>query len=194
MTDEALAPEDGEHFVQTAQEIGSWKVVMLWPLDSEGGGPRSIQIEPTEGADSQEVARGITTTVLRKVDIAAAAQQAAEFKPWAQLAREATRGPQKQDIERFRQGLAALPAGLSDEYLAVISNLYVRFVEAGQRAPVAEMETWTGTKQPTLKGHLRAARQRGFLTKVEGKAGGRLTEKAIRILEGVKDGEGSQEV
>ncbi|MFE9169458.1 hypothetical protein ACFYNZ_08005 [Streptomyces kebangsaanensis] len=194
MTDEALTPEGGEHFVQTDQEIGPWRVVMLWPLDSEGGGPRSIQIEPTEEADSQEVARGITTTVLRKVDIAAAAQQAAEFKPWARLAREATRGPREQDIEQFQQGLAALPAGLSDEYLAVISNLYVHFVEEGQRAPVREMEIWTGTKQPTLKGHLRAARQRGFLTKVEGKAGGRLTEKTIKILEGMKVGEGSQEV
>ncbi|MFD7238282.1 hypothetical protein ACFWAT_23630 [Streptomyces syringium] len=192
MTEEPEHPEEGqhlpgEHFAETVQEIGPWRVAMLWPLDTVAGagGPRSIHIEPRDGADSQEVARGITTTILRRVDIAAAAKEVENFAPWAQIARGAVEDLQQRKVEEFRQRLAALPKGVSDEYLAVISDLYVRIVEAGHRAPLQELETWTGTKQATLKGHLRAARQRGFLTKVEGKAGGRLTDKAITTLKGI---------
>ncbi|WP_431960267.1 hypothetical protein [Actinacidiphila sp. bgisy160] len=46
----------------------------------------------------------------------------------------------------------------------------------------------------TVKGYLRAARQRGFLTKVEGKAGGQLTDKAEQTLRGMKRGAGTEEV
>ncbi|MGX1881023.1 hypothetical protein [Streptomyces sp. NPDC055287] len=185
---------EGEHFVETAQDVGPWRIVMHWPLDGEASGPRSVQIEAREGADAQEVARGISTTVLRKIDFAAAAQEAAAFAPFARVARSTLSEMQDRKIEEFRRDLATLPKGVSDEYLAVLSNLYVHFVDAGRRAPLQEMETWTGTKQPTLKGHLRAARQRGFLTKVEGKAGGRLTEAATKILERLERGAGTEEV
>ncbi|MBT2525984.1 hypothetical protein J7E91_11170 [Streptomyces sp. ISL-99] len=62
----------------------------------------------------------------------------------------------------------------------------MRLVELGETAPIHALENVTGTKQATLKGHLRAARQRGFLTKVEGKAGGKLTDKAIETVKGIK--------
>ncbi|MEV7050897.1 hypothetical protein [Streptomyces anulatus] len=194
MTQTSQPPQDGEHFVESVQRIGAWRVVMLWPLGSTQGGPRSITIEPDEEGGLQEIARGVTTTVLRKIDIAAGAEEAASFAPFAQLGRQAAEDLQRQKIARFRQGLATLPEGLSDEYLAVISNLYVHFVDAGQRAPIADLEAWTGGKQATLKGHLRAARQRGYLTKVEGKAGGQLTEKATAVLRRIEHGAGTEEV
>ncbi|MFD4131000.1 hypothetical protein [Streptomyces goshikiensis] len=50
-----------------------------------------------------------------------------------------------------------------------------------------------GTKQATLKGHLRAARHRGFLTKVESKAAGQLTDKAVEMLKEIKVGDGTGE-
>lgn len=168
------APRAG---VEQVQRIGAWKVTLWLPLDSTSGNPREIRIEPHEDADPQEVARGITSTVLRQIDTAAFADEVA---PLAELAHA---GQQK--VENFRRELAGLPKGVSDEYLAVISALYVRFVNLGRRAPAQDLELWTGTNQATLKGHLRSARQRGFLTKVEGKAGGQLTDKAIETLKGI---------
>ncbi|WP_318204397.1 hypothetical protein [Streptomyces sp. SCL15-4] len=165
------APRPGLTHVQ---RIGAWKVTMWLPLDSTSANPRDIRIEPHEDADLQEVARGITSTILRQIDTTAFAE---EVGPLAELARAGQR-----EAEKFRRELAGLPKGVSDEYLAVISALYVRFVNAGRTAPAQDLEWWTRTKQATLKGHLRAARQRGFLTKVEGKAGGQLTDKAIEIL------------
>ncbi|MEU9713271.1 hypothetical protein AB0E21_32415 [Streptomyces sp. NPDC047967] len=165
------APRAG---VEQVQHIGAWKVTMWLPLDSTSGNPREIRIEPHEEADPQEVARGITSTVLRQIDTAAFAE---EVGP---LAKQALAG--QHQVEEFREKLAGLPKGLSDEYLAFLSAFYVRVVEIGERAPIQSLEYVTGTKQATLKGHLRAARQRGFLTKVEGKPGGQLTDKAAEIL------------
>ncbi|MFH8223238.1 hypothetical protein ACH4C2_27405 [Streptomyces sp. NPDC018057] len=170
----SAAPRAG---VEQVQRIGAWKVTMWLPLDSTSGNPREIRIEPHEEADLQEVARGITSTVLRQIDTAAFAE---EMGPLTKLTRAG-----RQAIENFRRELAGLPKGVSDEYLAVLSALYVRFVNLGRTAPAQDLELWTGTKQATLKGHLRAARQRGFLTKVEGKAGGQLTDKAVETLKGI---------
>ncbi|GAA2237595.1 hypothetical protein GCM10010232_25490 [Streptomyces amakusaensis] len=163
--------------VEQVQRIGSWKVTMWLPLDSTSGNPREIRIEPHEAGDPQEVARGITTTVLRQIDTAAFAEEVGSLAKLAHSGQQA--------VESFRRELASLPKGVSDEYLAVLSALYVRFVNAGRRAPAQDLELWTGTKQATLKGHLRAARQRGFLTKVEGKPGGQLTDKAVETLRGI---------
>ncbi|MGW1225907.1 hypothetical protein [Streptomyces sp. NPDC001515] len=168
------APRAG---IEQVQRIGAWKVTLWLPLDSASGGPQEIRIEAHEEGDAQEVARGITSTVLRQIDTTAFAE---ELGPLAELANAG-----KKAVENFRRDLASLPKGVSDEYLAVVSALYVRFVNAGRRAPARDLELWTGAKQATLKGHLRAARQRGFLTKVEGKAGGQLTDKAIETLKGV---------
>lgn len=174
------APRAG---IEQVQRIGAWKVTLWLPLDSASAGPQEIRIEPHEEGDAQEVARGITSTVLRQIDTTAFAE---EVGPLAELAEASQRA-----VENFRRELAGLPKGVSDEYLAVLSALYVRFVDAGRRAPAHDLEAWTGSKQATLKGHLRAARQRGFLTKVEGKAGGRLTDKAVETLKGIKHGDGA---
>ncbi|MER5551571.1 hypothetical protein ABT001_07810 [Streptomyces sp. NPDC002793] len=178
-------PPTREGIEQTLR-IGSWKVTLWRPLAGSSGGPQEIRIEPHEDGDPQEIARGVSTTVLRQIDTAAFAADVASVAETAVAAKTA--------VERFREQLAGLPRGLSDEYLAVLSALYVRSVDVGRRAPIHDLEVWTGSKQATLKGHLRTARQRGFLTKVEGKAGGRLTGKAIEILRGMDVGQGSEEV
>ncbi|MQS38387.1 hypothetical protein [Streptomyces katsurahamanus] len=103
-----------------------------------------------------------------------------------ELARRASEESTRESaLDDLSAALGQMPKGLSDEYLAVLSAFYVRVVEVGQRAPIQDLEQVTGTKQATLKGHLRAARQRGFLTKVEGKAGGQLTDKALETLRGI---------
>ncbi|MDX3090990.1 hypothetical protein PV620_23405 [Streptomyces sp. ME02-6978a] len=182
-------PEDGplpREGIEQELHIGAWKVTLWRPLLGAAGGPQEIRIEPREDGDPQEIARGISTTVLRQIDTAAFAADTDS------VAQEVIAS--KTSVEKLREELAALPGGLSNEYLAVLSALYVRSVDAGRRAPIHDLEVWTGTKQATLKGHLRAARQKGFLTKVEGKAGGQLTNKAIEILRGMDVGEGSEEV
>lgn len=98
------------------------------------------------------------------------------------------------DTRQLGKRLASLPSGLTDERLAVLSALYVHFVDAGERAPAQRLAVGFDLNPATVKGHLRAARQRGFLTKVEGKAGGRLTDKANAILRGMKPDAGAEEV
>ncbi|MFD8550542.1 hypothetical protein ACFV08_02850 [Streptomyces fradiae] len=173
--------------IEMEQRIGSWKVVMWRPVASSLGGPVEMRIEPHEDGDPQEIARGISSTVLRQVDTGA-------FIDALGSTGQPSDDDAEREAERLRTELAEASKRLSDRYLAMLAASYVRVVDIGERAPIQALEEITGAKQPTLKGHLRAARQRGFLTKVEGKAGGRLTEKAIGILEGMKDGEGSQEV
>lgn len=156
---------------------GAWNVVVEWP---PGGGPRnpvSITIRSAPDADPQEIARGITTTVLRGIDIpamvAARAEVDAEVDAWAEASEL---GPGE---------LASLAAGgITDLYLATLARVYVNLVNQGNRAPAQQIARWGGVNSATLKGHLREARKRGLLTKVEGRAGGELTPKASRLLDG----------
>jgi hypothetical protein len=182
-TDDAV-PREG---VTVIKRIGAWKVTMYRPHGyAASGGPREIHIEPAEDGDPQEIARGISSTILRQINTAT---------PGEEFTRRAQQEPtQETSLSGLAETLAHMPKGVSDEYLAVLSAFYVRVVDIGQRAPIRDLESATGAKQATLKGHLRAARQRGFLTKVEGKAGGTLTEKAINALRGMQRGEGSEEV
>ncbi|WP_330246128.1 hypothetical protein OHA33_25600 [Streptomyces sp. NBC_00562] len=169
------------------KRFGAWMVTMYRPPGSiRSGGPREIHIVPADDADPQEVARGITSTVLRQINTAPPGENFAAIRSLAEAA----------DIELRELGerLASLSGGLTDERLAVLSALYVHFVDAGERAPAQRLAAGFDLNPATVKGHLRAARQRGFLTKVEGKAGGRLTDKAVQILRGMKSGAGTEEV
>lgn len=160
----------------------------MWrPADSVGGGPQEIRIEPHEDGDPQEIARGLSSTVLRQIDTKSFVETV-DTAP-ADIGRAVG-----EDAGLLRGWLAEAPRGVSDRYLAMLSAVYVRVVEIGERAPIQALEEITNTKQATLKGHLRLARQRGFLTKVEGKAGGQLTDRAVQILRGMKSGAGTEEV
>ncbi|MFV0130696.1 hypothetical protein ACLGI4_23810 [Streptomyces sp. HMX112] len=180
MTSEETEPE-GEPFrlgLAVVQRIGSWNVTMYRPAGHiDSGGPLEIAIEPAPDGDPQEIARGITSTVLRQINTAVPTSEKAKEKNREKVAAA--------EIYALASVLKGLPGRLTDEYLAVLSSLYVRAVDLGHRAPVPLLEELTDTKQATLKGHLRAARQRGFLTKVEGKAGGQLTDKAVETLKGI---------
>ncbi|MER8043475.1 hypothetical protein [Streptomyces sp. NPDC094032] len=180
MTSEKTRPE-GDPFrlgLAVVQRIGSWDVTMYRPAGHiDTGGPLEIEITPAPDGDPQEIARGITSTVLRQINTAAPTSEKAKKSNRDKIAAA--------EIYALARVLQDLPGRLTDEYLAVLSSLYVRAVDLGHRAPVPLLEELTDTKQATLKGHLRAARQRGFLTKVEGKAGGQLTDKAIEMLKGI---------
>ncbi|MFD4169133.1 hypothetical protein ACFWQ1_28310 [Streptomyces albidoflavus] len=168
------------------KRMGAWMVTMYWPGGTGGSvGPREVHVVPADDADPQEVARGISSTVLRRINTAPS-QGFAAMRSLEEAA--------DMDSHQLGERLAALPAGLTDERLAVLSALYVHFVDAGERAPAQRLAVAFDLNPATVKGHLRAARQRGFLTKVEGKAGGRLTDKSNAILRGMKHGAGTEEV
>lgn len=108
---------------------------------------------------------GVSTTVLRQINIA---EVVAEVEPLLGKLRTA-----KKSIEESQKVFSdLLKEGITDEYLAVLSMYYVDSVNMGKRAPIQDLVIWTGRNQATLKGHLREARKRQILTKVEGKAGG----------------------
>ncbi|MFE3630765.1 hypothetical protein [Streptomyces goshikiensis] len=177
-------PREG---IEIHRRIGSWKVTMWRPVGSAGGGPQEIRIEPHEDGDPQEIARGLSSTVLRQIDTRS-------FVETLDTAPSPIGDAVDEEVDLLRGWLADAPRGVSDRYLAMLSAVYVRVVEIGDRAPIQALEQITSTKQATLKGHLRAARQRGFLTKVEGKAGGQLTDKAEQTLRGMKRGTCTEEV
>lgn len=162
-------------------------VTFWWPIDATTGGPRSVYVEAAEDAEPQEISRGVSTTVLRQINIA---EVVAEVEPLLGKLRTA-----KKSIEESQKVFSdLLKEGITDEYLAVLSMYYVDSVNMGKRAPIQDLVIWTGRNQATLKGHLREARKRQILTKVEGKAGGQLTEKALSLLEGFQNGQGFEEV
>jgi hypothetical protein len=173
--------------VTTTKRIGAWMVSMYRPSGAiRSGGPREIHIVPAEDADPQEVARGITSTVLRQINTAPPSEAFAAMRSLAEVA--------ETEIRELGERLGAMPGGVTDERLAALSALYVHLVDAGDRAPAQRLALTLDANPATVKGHLRAARQRGFLTKVEGKAGGQLTEKTIETLRGMKHGAGTEEV
>ncbi|MFE2823920.1 hypothetical protein [Streptomyces sp. NPDC059271] len=173
--------------VTVTKRFGAWMVTMYRPPGGiRSGGPREIHIVPADDADPQEVARGITSTVLRQINTAPPSEDFAAIRSLADVA--------EMEIRDLGERLGAMPSGVTDERLAVLSALYVHFVDAGERAPAQRLAAAFDLNPATVKGHLRAARQRGFLTKVEGKAGGRLTEKANETLRGMKHGAGTEEV
>ncbi|MFJ4435715.1 hypothetical protein [Streptomyces sp. NPDC088923] len=176
-------PRDG---VTVIKRMGAWVVTMYWTEGTSGSvGPREIYVVPADDADPQEVARGISSTVLRRINTT----PSEDFAAMRSLAEAADL-----EIRELGERLASLSGGLTDQRLAVLSALYVHFVDAGERAPAQRLAAGFDLNPATVKGHLRAARQRGFLTKVEGKAGGQLTGKAVQTLQGMKRGAGTEEV
>ncbi|MGA5320179.1 hypothetical protein ACPCIU_07025 [Streptomyces seoulensis] len=169
------------------KRFGAWMVTMYRPSGAiRSGGPREIHIVPADDADPQEVARGITSTVLRQINTAPPSEDFAAVRSLAEAA--------EMEIRELGERLSVMPGGVTDERLAVLSALYVHFVDEGERAPAQRLALALDANPATVKGHLRAARQRGFLTKVEGKAGGQLTDKANETLRGMRRGAGTEEV
>lgn len=163
--------------IEVVQEHDTWTVRLWWPAGAVTGGPQRIVIEPADGAPAGQVAQGIATTTLRRVDLAGAKLKAAEYAPAA--TDEA--GP----LDRFGPAARRLldDEGVSPSYLACLSKLYAAVADSGERAPGPQIAKCLGRPLETVRTHLKAARRDGYLTTVRGKAGGELTAKAHGILE-----------
>lgn len=159
---------------------------MWWPTGPVTGGPQRITIEPAADAPPRDVARGISTTVLRRLDLAAALNLA-KMAPEAQRTLEDTAKKLRESGEAA--GLLLANEGVSERYLALLASTYKNMADRGAVAPVRQLATLIGRQPETVKDHLKKARREGYLSTVAGKAGGELTEKTTRILESMSSAE-----
>lgn len=152
---------------------------MWWPTGPVTGGPRRITIEPAADAPARDVARGISTTVLRRLDLAAAVKLA-KMAPQAQSVLEDTAKALTESGEAA--GLLLADEGVSERYLAVLSFTYASMADMGSPAPVRRLAKLIDRKPETVKDHLKRARREGYLGAIAGKAGGELTDKTSKII------------
>ncbi|MEE4424870.1 hypothetical protein [Streptomyces bugieae] len=161
------------------QQQGGWTVRMWWPVGTVTGGPQRITIEPAADAPARDVARGISTTVLRRLDLAAALNLA-KMAPEAQSTLENTAKKLSESGEAA--GLLLANEGVSERYLVLLAATYKALADTGAVAPVRHLARLIGRQPETVKDHLKKTRREGYLSTVAGKAGGELTEKALAIL------------
>jgi DNA-binding MarR family transcriptional regulator len=162
---------------EVRQRVGAWVLRAEWSGADTQGGPQRLTIEPAEDATGRDVARGVTTTVLRRME--------PELSRIVEKARETAGAPQGQLEALADQARAELSSGrLSGRYLALLSTLYVEASNRGIPAPVKWLGDAVGKTQNTVKDHLKRARKDGYLeTTADRKAGGLVTEKARNLLE-----------
>ncbi|RLV10205.1 hypothetical protein CTZ27_02980 [Streptomyces griseocarneus] len=178
MTDQGIGTE-------VVQQQGAWTVRMWWPAGPISGGPQRVTIEAATGALLGDVARGISTTVLRGINPAAAAEQAQAS------------APAQEGVTDFAHRGAAVRTflereGVSPAYLVVLVSLYKDMADRGAKSLVRDLAAFVDRRPETVKAHLKQARRDGYLTTVAGKAGGELTAKARGVLAsiGIESAEG----
>jgi hypothetical protein len=180
---------------------------------SEDGAVESFTMQPPRqigppGSDAREPAPagGVTTTLLRRIPLgevvaAVRARIAATAKRDQERADrfdESWFAKEHPDLRDFYNKLAARGrllserpgrAGRSDVEYALVAAAYVDLV-ATDPTPLATLAKRMYRSESQLRNILYAARRRGLLTEaLKGRAGGRLTPKAIALLEGGTDGE-----
>ncbi|GGV14506.1 hypothetical protein [Streptomyces spectabilis] len=172
------AYESGFEFTQ---HQGAWDIRMWWPSGPVTGGPQRITIEKAEDAPARDVARGISTTVLRRLDLPAAVKAAEEAGPSLEEgAREITQMVEEAGATAKR--LLELE-GVSAPYLVMLSAVYVQMATIGARRPIDWLARLIERRPETVRDHLKKARRDGLLSSMAGKAGGELTEKAQAVLD-----------
>jgi hypothetical protein len=172
------ADESGFEFTQRQ---GAWVIRMWWPTGPITGGPQRVTIEQADDAPARDVARGISTTVLRRLDLPGAVKTAEELAPKGQEVLTDIAEAANQGIEAARVLLEN--EGVSEMYLAVLASVYKGMADSGAPAPVPWLAKRIGRSSETIKGHLKQARRDGFLTTIAGKAGGELTDKAKAVID-----------
>lgn len=170
-----MSESDG---VEVSEQHGAWTVRMWWAAGRTEGGPQRVVIEAAPDAPARDIARGVSTTVLRSINPANAAQR---------VTAEQSQVPSASaSVDPFlsaalRQQLAG--QGVSGAYLAVLSTVYAQLSAGGVRPLVPKLAELVGRSAETVSGHLKQARRDGYLTaSVAGKPGGEPTSKSTRAL------------
>ncbi|WP_326629766.1 MULTISPECIES: hypothetical protein [unclassified Streptomyces] len=169
---------------EVTQQHGAWVVRMWWPAGPVAGGPQRIAVEQADDAPARDVARGISTTVLRRLDLAAALNLA-KVAPEAQRTLEDV--TLKLNESGGVAGLLLANEGVSERYLAKLAVTYKGMADSGADAPVSWLARLIDRRPETVKDHLKKARREGYLGTLAGKAGGELTDKSKAVLEAMTD-------
>lgn len=159
-------------------DLGPWVVTMEWPADETQGGPAVLVVRP---ADPESYPPGgLSSTVLRSINFREASarlrKQLAADQRWDE-------SQERYDAERLELVRDALAKGISTEYLALLSSLYVLRVVRGQAKPVDAIAAELGKSAVTIQGHLWRARKEGLLDGPRGRKGGHLSKDALAIVE-----------
>ena len=151
----------------------------------------SVNVRPAADATESEILGGLSSTVLRQIDFAGARSEWSDelvanppgpvhpkpdwlVTPWGKGEINELRS------EQLRDALAR--DGVSDGYLALLAEAYEALVRSGERSVAVKLSEMTGRSPDTVKQHLHKVRKAGMLTSIPGKAGGRLTPKAVRAI------------
>lgn len=160
--------------VKVTQVVGPYVVELRYPRGVDAENPWEITVSPSPHLKPEDLRGGITGSLLRRIDFTAAAEERRKIEG------EVIDLPEV-DEQEARERLQSLRMG--EEYLAWLAFYYVALVSAGERSVTAKLGKLTGRSASTMPDHLKRARRAGMLTTVPGRAGGRLTDKAIEILE-----------
>lgn len=146
-----------------------WVAEMTWADDDYIGGPTQLVVKPADPA--KPPAGGLSSTVLRDV----------RFKSVIDDYRAAT-APESDSEGSLKRLVESRSEGVSDYYLALLSQEYVAAHRRGQQKINDYLAEILGKSIETTKQHLWKATRVGLLERTSARAGGRLTEKAINLL------------
>ncbi|WP_232070365.1 hypothetical protein [Mycobacterium noviomagense] len=163
--------------VTLSEEIGpqgEWTAEMTW-YDDDRRGPSQVVIRPTD--PDKRPAGGLSSTVLREVDFAAAVDAVRKIEQHPDLEMVI-------DFATVGGELRELSArGLTDEYLVWLSFVYcAASQEKPDSGPVEYLAEITGKSPAAIKSHLWHASRNGFLIRTPGRRGGQITDKARAAL------------
>lgn len=159
--------------ITVKQQLGPWSVVMTWSGEPVAG-PDSVTLEPADDVTATDLAGGLSSTVLRKVDFGSARREARD--QWE-------RGTDRRPDHGPRLRLLLSQRNVGDGFLATLAQAYVEQVGLGDRAPTAYLAEITGRSPATVRDYLKQARRRNLLTSVSHQAGGELTDQGRAALD-----------
>ena len=157
--------------VEIRERVGAWVAVAWWPLGARGG-PQELRFEPADDADPAELARGISTATIHALPLVQMTAGYARLAPEVDKAKAAFAG--EADTRR----------GRSDVFYALVAQEYAQLAAQGERTPVAAIAKRSGKTTDAVRGWVKVARRRGYLTGRPGKSGGQLTDQARDVLGG----------
>ncbi|MFE9171490.1 hypothetical protein ACFYNZ_18530 [Streptomyces kebangsaanensis] len=162
---------DGEQLVYETELLG-WKLTVLNLLDAPWDGPTSLRIEPPDDLHTTVGTDGITVELMRSISLAEIRRTAKMLR--ARLGRSVDGATAMTVLHRVE----------TEREYALMAREYVRLVSQGYRSPVTRLATAWGLSRNTISGRIRRARAMGFLDGPPGRPANRLTDKAMRYLEG----------